>query len=89
MEDKNISLRILTICRKLGIDYNSPSINANFINDAGRLGDIYIDLKSIAAEILEISERHNLEGLGQLLLDDIEILEKIDHDILKVARKLK
>lgn len=89
METKNISLRILAACKKFGIKYNSNIINDKFISDAEKLGKIYLDLKIIAGDILEISERHNLEGLGELLQDDILALEKIDHDILKLAIKLK
>ena len=88
--DKRISLTISEICQKLGINYES--INPNYrqmINDAKRLGEIFRDLKIIAGDLTAIAERYNIKELKDLLLDDANTIEKIDHEIIRVATKLK
>lgn len=88
--DKRISLTITEICQKLGIDYHS--INPNYllmINDAKRLGEIYRELKEIAGDLTAIAERHDVGGLKDLLLDDADAIEKIDHEIIRMAQKIK
>jgi len=88
--DKRISLTIVEVCKKLGIEYSSCNPNyLSMINDAKRLGEIYRDLKIISGDLTAIAERHNIEGLKDLLLDDATTIEKIDHEIIKIAKKLK
>lgn len=89
MESKRISLTISEICQKLNIDYQS--VNPHYlqmINDAKRLGEIYRDLKIIAGDLQAIAERHNIDGLQNLLYDDAITIEKIDHELIKIAQKI-
>jgi len=88
--DKQISHNVVRACKKLEIDYQSINPNYNtFYNDAQQLVQLYRDLKEISAQLQEISERHNLNGLDRLLKDDIEDLGKIAHDLVKLATKFK
>ena len=88
--EKRISLTITEICKKLDINYQS--INPSYlqmINDAKRLGEIFRDLKIIAGDLEAISERHNLDGLKNLIHADALKIEEIDHDIIHLAKKIK
>jgi len=88
--DKIISNTIVETCKKLGIYYKS--VNPNYItytNDAQQLLQLYRDLIEISAKLKEISERHDIPELKQMLQFDVETLTKIDHDLIKLARKLK
>jgi len=88
--DKRISLTIAEVCQKLGIDYKSVNPNyLSMIDDAKRMGEIYRELKEIAGDLTAIAERHNIEGLKDLLLDDANTIDKIDHEIIKMAQKIK
>jgi hypothetical protein len=59
------------------------------INDAKRLGELYRDLKIIAGDLEAIAERHKIEELKNLLHDDALAIEKIDHDLVKMASLIK
>lgn len=88
--DKRISLTIAEVCQKLGIDYKS--VNPNYIkmiDDAKRLGEIFRDLKIIAGDLEAIAERHQIEGLKDIIHQDALDLEIIDHDIIRLAKKIK
>jgi len=88
--DKRISLTISEICQKLGITYES--INPNYrqmINDAKRLGEIFRDLKIIAGDLEGIAERNNIKELKNIIHKEASAIEKIDHDIVKIAQKIK
>jgi len=88
--DKRISLTISEICQKLGINYES--INPNYrqmINDAKRLGEIFRDLKIIAGDLEGIAERNNIKELKNIIHKEALEIEKIDHDITKIAQKIK
>ena len=88
--DKRISLTITEVCQKLGISYESVNPNyLSMLNDAKRLGEIFRDLKIIAGDLEAIAERHQIDGLGTLLHDDALTIEKIDHEIIKMAMKMK
>lgn len=90
MADKRISLTITEICKKLEIDYSSCNPKyLEMVNDAKRLGELYRDLKIIAGDIEAIAERHNIGGLKNLLHDDALTIEKIDHDLIKMASLIK
>lgn len=89
MADKRISNHIVETCKKLGIDYTSCNPNyTQFYNDALRLRSIYRKLKVYAGELEDICERHKINGLNKLLRGDIEKLEKIEHDLIKMATKI-
>lgn len=89
MADKRISHNIVEVCHKLGIDYKSNNPNySSLYTDALRMRDIYRKLKIIAGDLEEICEKHTINGLSNLLKDDIELLEKIEHDLVKLAYKI-
>jgi hypothetical protein len=90
MESKRISITIAEICQKLGIDYSS--VNPHYIqmiDDAKRLGEIFRDLKIIAGDLEAIAERHQVDGLKDIIHQDALDLETIDHDIIRLAKKIK
>jgi len=90
MESVKLSLEIVNICKQLGIEYTSVNPKATiFLQDASRLGEIYLQLKIIIGDLKEIEERHHIEGLASLFDDDIQTLNKIDHDINRVAMKIR
>ena len=88
--DKRISLTITEICNKLGIDYSSCNPHyIQMINDAKRLGEIFRDLKIIAGDLEAISERHKIDGLKRIIHKDALKIDKIDHDLIRLAQKIK
>ena len=88
--DKRISLTIAEACKKYGIEYNSCNPNyIQMIDDAKRLGEIFRELKIMAGDLEAISERHKIDGLGKILHQGALQLEAIDHDIIKLAQKIK
>lgn len=88
--DKQISNNIVESCKKLGIEYHSINPNyVEFISDAQQLGQIYRDLKEIASKLQTISERHEIDNIGKFLQKEIKSIEIIDHDLIKLATKLK
>lgn len=90
MDGINISLLISEVCHKQGIVYHSINEKAiDTFKDAKTLAQLYLDLKIIIGGLQEIAEKHSIDGLSNLLLDDIEKLESIDHDIVRMARRIK
>jgi len=90
MKAERISLTIGEICAKLGIDY--CTVNPHYLemlNDAKRLGEIFRDLKIIAGDLEAIAERHQINGLTEIIHQDALDLETIDHDIIRLAKKIK
>lgn len=90
MKAERISLTIGEICAKLGIDY--CTVNPHYlemINDAKRLGEIFRDLKIIAGDLEAIAERHDIDGLRNLIHEDALKIDQIDHEIVKIAQKIK
>ena len=90
MESKRISLTIAEICTKLGINYSS--INPYYLqmmNDAKRLAEIYMDLKIIAGDLQAIAERHKIDGLKNLIQRDAFAIDKIDHEVIKIAKRIQ
>ncbi len=86
MESYRISYIVEQTCKKLGIDYKSPFLKERDVHrDAERLHELYLHLKQIAGELTEIEEAHNVNGLGKLLHDDIIMIEKSEHDLIKIA----
>jgi len=81
-----ISYRIEQICKSLGIDYHSKHLKkSNFHEDAIHLNNLYQQLKQIAAEIVEVADKHGLENLAKILWRDIKIIEDVDHDLARIA----
>ncbi len=88
--DKNISNIISETCKKEGINYKS--CNPNYIyfhSDAQQLVQLYRDLQQIIGKLYEISERHDIPELKEMINVDIENLCRIDHDLVKLATKMK
>jgi nicotinamide mononucleotide adenylyltransferase len=88
--DKNISHIIDESCKKCGIDYKS--INPNYItftNDAQQLIQLYKDLQQIADKLIDISERHNIPELKEMIKFDIDQIDAVDHDLIRLAQKIK
>jgi hypothetical protein len=48
-----------------------------------------VDLKIIAGDLEAIAERHKIDGLKNLIHRDALEIEKIDHEIIKIAKKLQ
>jgi hypothetical protein len=87
--DKRISLTITEVCQKLGINYSSCNLKyLEMINDAKRLGEIFLELKIIAGDLEAISERQNIDGLKNLIHKDALKIEDVDHDIVRLAQKI-
>ena len=85
----NISLMINSICRKFGIKYESTNpYYVTLIEDAQRLGQIFLNLKIIADDLEEIEKRYNLNGISKLFDDDINTLRTIDHDLIKIMNEI-
>jgi hypothetical protein len=87
---ERISLTIMEICKKYGIDFNSCNPHCGqMINDAKRLGEIYRDLKIIAGDLEAIADRHQIDGLRNLIHKDALKINSIDHDLIRLAQKIK
>jgi hypothetical protein len=86
MAHKRISFLISETCHKFGIDYRPG--NQVIFNDAKRLGQIYLELKIIAGDLAAIADRHKIPEL-KLIHDSLAKIEKIEHDIIKLAKKLQ
>jgi len=90
MKAERISLTIGEVCAKLGIDYCTVnSYYLEMINDAKRLGEIFKDLKIIAEDLEAIAERHQIDGLKEIIHRDALDLKIIDHDIIRLAKQIK
>ena len=82
-----ISYRIEMICKSLGIDYHSKHLDKeNAHVDAIHLNDLYCQLKQIAAEIVEVADKHGGDDFAEKLWKDISLIEHADHDIAKLAK---
>jgi len=90
MKAEKISLIIDSICKEQGINY--CSINPHYVTlkeDIQKMSKIYLQLKEIVGIIKEIEERHELNGLREKFELLIRELDEADHDIIKLARKLR
>ena len=90
MPSKRISLTITEICQKLGINYQS--CNPDYlvmINDAKRLGEIILELKILAGDLIGIAERHDIDGLKGILTKEALEISKVDHDLVKLATRIQ
>ena len=88
--DKRISLTIAEVCQKLGIDYKSVNLNyLSMIDDAKRLSIIFRDLKIITGDLEAIADRHEIDGLKDIIHKEALDLEKIDHEIIRLAQQIK
>lgn len=82
-----ISYRIEMICKSLKIKYHSKHLKkSNFHVDALKLRELYLQMKQITAEIIEIADKHGAEDLSTYLWKDVNLIENVDHDIAKLAK---
>jgi len=87
---ENISLIISSICKEQGIDYCSTNPHLiTLMEDAQKINKIYIQLKNIIEILIEIEDRHNITGLKELIEQDLLQLDKIDHHLLQIAKKMR
>jgi hypothetical protein len=90
MKSANISLMIDSICKELGISYESKNPHyQTFVDDAIKLGCIYRDLKIMIGEIHDIEIRHGINGIKEKLEEIIKVLDETDHQIIRLAKQLK
>ena len=90
MKAERITLTITEVCAKLGIDYSTINSHCiEMINDAKRLGEIFRDLKIIAGDLEAIADRHKIDGLKNIIHKEALKIDKIDHELIKIANKLK
>ena len=59
------------------------------LKDAAKLAKYYMDLKEILGGLQELADKYQVPALHQLLLDDIRALDAIDHDLIKIAYKMR
>lgn len=86
--NKNISKTIVEVCKDIGIQYKSINPNYTvFYEDSKKLADIYNQLKAIEDKLIFICDRHKIEGIENIFKDDLELIEKVNHDLIKVAKK--
>jgi hypothetical protein len=89
MKAENVSLMIDLICKELGIEYCSTNPHyVELVEDARKMGKMYLQLKEMTGILKEIEERHgtNLHYSFQSLIEEID---KADHVLIKLARELK
>lgn len=89
MEGKRISLTILEVCKKLGIDYCKDEKVLQLFQDAVRLGEIIRDLRIIAGDLEALADRHKIDGLKERLHKEALFIESIDHELFKLAKQLQ
>jgi len=86
----NISLVIDSVCKELGIPYCSGNPHSmSLYRDAQKLGKIYLQLKEMIGIIVEIEDRHEIGDLRDKFDAVVEHLEDTDHELIKLAHKLK
>ena len=87
--DKNISHIVTESCKKCGIEYKSVNPNyVEFTNDAQQLVQLYKDIQQIVYKLDEISLRHNIPALKEMIKFDIDQLNAIDHDLVRMSSKI-
>lgn len=91
MKDFRVGAVIEMVCDKLKINYKSPNHGKLLERqkDAEKLADIYLQLKTIEGDLIEIEEKYkNINGISKMLKVDINKLDEIDHDLILEARKI-
>ena len=84
-----VSKIINDACKKIGIEYKSPYLD-QYKEDIKTLANIYLQLKEIIGTLCSIEERYSkINHFRQVLEEDIKLLSKIDHDIIREAQELK
>lgn len=87
---EKISLIVASICKEQGIEYNSANPHLlTLLEDAQKMGKIYLQLKEIMGILKEIEDRHDIKGLKNKFESLIKELDAADHLLIKLARELK
>jgi hypothetical protein len=87
---EKISLIISSICKEQNIPYESANPHlVTLMEDAVKLGKIYLQIKETLGIVKEIEERHNLQDLTAKFETLIYELDKADHLIIQLAREIK
>lgn len=90
MKAEKISLIIDSICKDLGIKYNSKNPHlVTMYEDAQKMSKMYLQLKEMVGILEEIEERHKLNGLKVKFDCLIKELDNCDHILIRLARELK
>lgn len=81
---------IESICKKLGIEYNSPYHEdvLDYQKDVNKLAENYLKIKEIIGDLVELEEKYDINGLKKLFEVDIKELDKIDHHLIVQANKI-
>lgn len=89
MKAEKISHIIATICKEKNIPYTSVNPNYNmFVQDASRLGEIYLELKVFAGELYEIEQRQSIVGLSKIFDKCIKEIDNLEHELVYIAKKI-
>jgi hypothetical protein len=90
MKAEKISLIINSICKELGICYNSVNPHLlSLLEDAEKVNKIYFQLKDIIEVLIEIEDRHNIKGLTKSVDEDLNLLDTVEHNLLKIAKLMR
>lgn len=91
MADKNISDKIMAVCKEQGIKYTSINPNYNSLcNDAKELGELIRDILAMIDRMDTIFSRHDIKnGFGEKLRQDIENLHETEHDLFRLSCLIK
>jgi len=89
MKAEKISLIISSVCKEQGIDYCSTNPHmVSLYEDAKKMAKMYLQLKEIMGILVEIEDRHNLNGLRKKFESIIHELDVADHTLITVAREM-
>jgi len=57
--------------------------------DLDRLIELYVQFKELDGEFQALGQKYKIPELERLLADDRKILDKLDHDFIKMAWAIK
>lgn len=85
-----ISLLIEQICQKCNIKYISKNPDKITVcSDAAKLGEIILEIETLIDKLHIILDRHKIENeIKSKIEEDLFSLHSIDHDLIKLAKKL-
>ncbi|MBU0581469.1 MAG: hypothetical protein KKA19_09870 [Candidatus Margulisbacteria bacterium] len=90
MQAEKISLIIADVCKRLGVNYESKNPHyLSLVEDAQKLAKFYLQLKEMLGIIVEIENRHEINGLKEHFENIIQELNHTDHEIIKLAKELR
>lgn len=87
---EKVSLIIDSICKELGIEYCSSNPHLITLQeDVKKMSKIYLQLKEMIGILVEIEDRHEINGLREKFEGLVQELNAADHLLIKLARQLK